>query len=159
MTTCQPKRSNSEIGWRETIALPGLGIDSLNAKIDTGARTSALHAVIIGELDHEDTRWIEFDVVSTGASRLRRCRAPIFDTRKVKNTSGVPELRYVIETNLTLGRRQWRIELFLADREQMKFDLILGRTALRNRRICIDPGRSYLAGLPRSFRAAADHSI
>tara|TARA_R110002096_G_scaffold17030_25_gene58676 strand:+ start:3351 stop:3830 length:480 start_codon:yes stop_codon:yes gene_type:complete len=148
----------TEIGWREIVGLPTLAIPALHAKVDTGARTSALNAVIIRELELDGKKWVEFDVTFTEDRHVQRCLAPIADRREIKNTSGIPELRYVIETQLTLGSRHWQIELSLADREPMKFDLILGRTALRNRRLCINPGRSFLSGPPTHVVPANDHS-
>ncbi len=148
MTKTRTGPLRTEIGWREIVGLPTLEIAALHAKIDTGARTSALNAVIIRELDHAGEKWVEFDVLFTEGRRVQHCLAPVAARREIKNTSGISELRYVIETQLTLGSRQWQIELSLADRESMKFDLILGRTALRNRRICVNPGRSFLSGPP-----------
>ncbi|SDL68791.1 ATP-dependent zinc protease family protein [Maricaulis salignorans] len=146
----KPHRASprTEIGWREIVGLPGLDIPALHAKIDTGARTSALNASIVREFERAGETWVEFDVTFTEDRHVQRCLAPIADRREIKNTSGIPELRHVIETRLTLGSRQWSIELSLADREPMKYDLILGRTALRNRRICVNPGRSFLSGPP-----------
>lgn len=138
-----------EIGWREVVGLPDLGIVELHAKIDTGARTSALHAV---DLDVEDTGgqpWVSFAIPQPGKHSAERHRARVIDHRMIKNTSGVPEHRYVVRTTLVLGRRHWQIEVSLADREQMGLDMILGRTAIRGRRILVNPGRSFLAGPPR----------
>ncbi len=142
----------TEIGWREITSLPDLGILDLHAKIDTGARTSALHAVDIEVLDHEDGPKIGFHVPLPGAARSKRCVARLVDHREIKNTSGVPEHRYVIETTLVLGHRHWHIEVSLADRENMEFDLLLGRTAIRGRRFLVNPGRSFLAGPPDDRR-------
>lgn len=158
MTKTRPGSPRTEIGWREIVGLPTLAIEALHAKVDTGARTSALNAVIIRELELEGKTWVEFDVTFTEDRHVQRCLAPIADRREIKNTSGIPELRYVIETQLMLGARHWQIELSLADREPMKFDLILGRTALRNRRLCINPGRSFLSGSPKHIVPANDHS-
>tara|TARA_R110002073_G_scaffold3635_2_gene23935 strand:+ start:30218 stop:30697 length:480 start_codon:yes stop_codon:yes gene_type:complete len=158
VTTTRHGVLKTEIGWREIVGLSTLEIPALHAKIDTGARTSALNAVIIREFEREGEMWVEFDVTFTEDRHVQRCLAPIADKREIKNTSGIPELRYVIETQLTLGSRQWQIELSLADREPMTFDLILGRTALRNRRICINPGRSFLSGLPAHPMPANDQT-
>lgn len=137
-----------EIGWREDVGLPDLEIASLRAKIDTGARTSALHAVDIRVSEEDGVAWASFHVPL--ADRRTPCwhRARIVDRRWIKNTSGVPEQRYVINTMLVLGRRRWHIEVSLADRGQMGFDLIIGRTALRRRRLLVNPGKSFLAGPP-----------
>ena len=136
------------IGWREMVGLPDLRIAALRAKIDTGARTSALHAVDLAVFERDGASWIEFHVPQPGKARSDRCSAHLIDERQIKNTSGVPEYRYVIGTTLIFGHRHWRMELSLADREKMEFELILGRTAIRRRKLLVDPGRSFLAGAP-----------
>lgn len=140
--------NDARIGWRETVALPDLGISRLRAKIDTGARTSALHAVDLVPIEREGRPWIEFNVPLTGEPRTKRYAAPIEDEREIKNTSGTPERRYVVKLVLVMGKRHWHIDVSLADREQMKFDMILGRTAIRGRKLVVDPGKSFLAGPP-----------
>lgn len=142
----------TEIGWREHVSLPDLGIATLRAKIDTGARTSALHAVDIEVFDQDGHAWVGFHVPLPGKPRWKRCTARLVDQRPIKNTGGIPEHRYVVETTLILGHRHWRIEVSLADREKMEFDLLLGRTAIRGRRMLINPGRSFLAGPPADHR-------
>ncbi len=141
-------RERQTIGWREMVGLPELGITSLRAKIDTGARTSALHAVDLVLFEKDGARWIEFRIPQPGKPKSARCAAPLVDERQIKNTSGVAETRYIIETTLVFGKRHWSIEVSLADRKKMEFDLILGRTALRRRKLLVDPGRSFLAGPP-----------
>lgn len=133
------------VGWRERISLPDLGIKAMKAKIDTGARTSALHAIDIERFERDGLNWIGFVVPLAGRERRS---APLLETRAIKNTSGVPEKRLVIETTLVIGTRHWLIETSLANRERMGFDLILGRTAIRRRSILVDPSRSFLAGDP-----------
>ena len=147
--------SKKEIGWREIVGLPDLGIASLHAKIDTGARTSALHAVDLAVIERDGAQWAEFHVPQPGTPHWKRCATPILDVREIKNTSGVPEQRYVVGTTLILGKRHWHIEVSLADREQMEFDLILGRTAIRRRRLLVNPGRSFLVGPPVQLRKKA----
>ncbi len=136
------------IGWRETVGLPELGIVRLRAKIDTGARTSALHAVDLVPIERDGIPWIEFNVPLAGEPRTKRYAAPIADEREIKNTSGKPERRYVIKLVLVMGNRHWHIDVSLADREKMKFDMILGRTAIRSRKLFVDPGKSFLLGPP-----------
>lgn len=148
------RRKTTEIGWREFIGLPDLGIPKFRAKIDTGARTSALHATNLKLVEGDGETTVQFHVPVPGTPRTTRCVCPLVDRRAIKNTSGQPEERYIIRTTLVLGKRRWPIEVSLADREKMGFDLILGRTAVRNRKILVNPGRSYLAGLPAT--AAAD---
>ncbi|PRX37607.1 Uncharacterized conserved protein [Meinhardsimonia xiamenensis] len=150
------------VGWRERVALPELGLDLLPAKIDTGARTSALHATHIVEFERDGRRWVRFHIPHASGVHARDCVAPLADRRRVKNTGGVPQERHVIETLLVLGRRRWRIEVTLADRAEMRHPLILGRTAIRRHRLLVDPGRSWLWGAPvvsrhrSSLKAAPD---
>lgn len=136
------------IGWREVIGLPDLGISAMKAKIDTGARTSALHASDIVTIERDDAHWVEFLVPLPGVAPKRRLQAQLVERRRIKNTSGVPDERHVVRTRLQLGGQSWVIEVSLADRERMEFGLILGRTAIRNRRILVNPGKSFLAGAP-----------
>jgi len=136
------------IGWRETVAMPELGIAAIVAKIDTGARTSALHTDGLTPYLQDGEPWIGFRVPLRDGRSWARCAARIADQRPIKNTSGIAETRYVIETALVLGRRRWTIEVSLADRTTMALPLILGRTAIRRRRVVVDPGRSFLAGSP-----------
>ena len=136
------------IGWRERVSLPELGIQRISAKIDSGARTSALHAVDVEAFHQDGIEWVSFTVPS-GDGTESRCSLPMADARPVKNTSGVWTSRFFIETRLILGDRSWPIEISLTDREQMGFDLILGRTAVRGHGLMIDPDRSMLAGPPK----------
>ena len=150
--TSLKRRSFQSIGWREWIGLPDLGIVGIKAKIDTGARTTALHAVEIERTAHPDgTHWLAFTVPAGNGHGTLRVEAPMVEEREVKNTSGVPDPRPVIRTTLSLGRRRWPIEVTLADRTEMGFDVILGRTAIRRRGILVDPGRSWLARPPKGF--------
>ncbi len=144
----QTKRPKTIIGWREIVGLPDLGISRLRAKIDTGARTSALHAVDLKPIERNGVPWIEFNVPLTGEPRTKRYAAPIADERAIKNTSGMPETRYVVKLVLVMANRHWPIDVSLADREKMKFDMILGRTAIRAHRIVVDAGKSFLLGPP-----------
>lgn len=138
------------IGWREWIALPDLGIARLKAKIDTGAKTSALHATNIELHETEDGTTVSFTVPGKTRKSSIRCTAPMVDLRGIKNTSGTSEDRIVIQTTLLLGHRQWHIEVSLADRANMKHGIILGRTALRNHRIAVHADKSFLTGEPGS---------
>ncbi len=138
------------IGWRELIGLPELGILQMAAKIDTGARTSALHAEDREVFARDGKRWVRFKAPYLKGVKSRFIEAPVAVEREIKNTSGVPENRLVIRTLLMLGNHRWHIDVSLADRDAMKFDLIIGRTALKGRRILVDPARSYLSDLRRS---------
>ena len=142
------KRPPEIIGWRETIALPELGIESLAAKIDTGARTSALHVVDPRVIEENGGCWVDFMIPRKGRRPVKTVRAPLVDRRDIKNTSGEPESRLIIQTLLLIGRHRWHVEVSLANRENMAFDLILGRTAIRRRGILVDPGRSFVLPPP-----------
>lgn len=124
----------------------------MRAKIDTGARTSALHALDQVRFERDGAAWVRFRVPMPGSRKRARAEARIVDEREIKNTSGRPEMRIVIETVLVIGRHRWHIEASLANREKMEFDMILGRTAIRRRGVLIDAGRSYLAGPPVAAR-------
>lgn len=152
-TTFEPENAKFQfgkdiIGWRERIALPELGIHEMKAKIDTGARTSALHALYLKAEFHNDEKWISFHVPHLGEHRDVRHRARVFDERPIKNTSGVPQVRYIVRTPLIIGDRMWQIELSLTDRDKMKHDLILGRTALKRHSLLVASNKSFLAGPP-----------
>jgi hypothetical protein len=132
------------IGWREWVALPDLGIDQIKAKIDTGARTSALHAYQIKRFRRKGQRFVRFYVHPI--QRRRRpevlCEAPLIDERVVVSSNGKPEHRYVVQTLLKIGDIVWPIEITLTNRDVMSFRMLLGRQALRHGLI-VDPGSSY----------------
>ena len=153
------KRPKLEVGWREFVALPDLGIPSLRAKVDTGARTSALHAVALEVYEKDGAPWVSFQVPLPGKPRRKRCAAPLLDERWIKNTGGEAEQRYIVRTTLVLGKRHWHIEVSLANREKMEFDLILGRTAIRRHRLLVDPGKSYLNGPPAALKKAGQTKV
>jgi hypothetical protein len=136
------------VGWREIVGLPDLGIGRAQAKIDTGARTSALHATRIRQFDRNGETWVRFHVPHADLTAAVDCEARLVDQREIKNTSGIPEERLVIETKLVIGGRRWTIEVSLADRGNMTMPIILGRTAIRRRRILVDAGRSFVATAP-----------
>ncbi|MCK8483988.1 RimK/LysX family protein [Aliiroseovarius sp. S2029] len=148
MTKPPPSRPPQIIGWREHIALPDFGILDLPAKVDTGARTTALHAVDQTLFERDGATWVEFMVPLKNRRTTRRLSAPVLEERDIKNTGGVPERRLVVRTTLVIGKRHWLIDVSLANREKMEFDVILGRSAIRRHRLLVDPRRSYLAGAP-----------
>lgn len=134
------------VGWREWVELPDLGGARVKAKVDTGARTSAIHAWNIEAYDRHGAPWIRFEVHPLqGADQPSLfCDAPVHDERMVRNSSGQAERRFVILTTLSLGGESWPIELSLARRDEMGFRMLIGRTAL-HRRAVVDPSRSFLS--------------
>jgi hypothetical protein len=144
MSSRQPV-SRPVIGWREWVELPSLGVTAIKAKMDTGARSSALHAVDIEQFEENGVRMVAFSVhprQKTTSTELR-CVLPLLDERPVRNSGGTTTLRPVIRTLLTFGDDSWPIDLSLIARDLMGFRLLLGREAIR-RRYIIDPARSYL---------------
>lgn len=143
-------REREVIGWRELIGLPELGIPKLAAKIDTGAKTSALHAVDQEVFERDGQQWVRFKTPMNKMHPEQLVEAPIKTQREIKNTSGIPERRIIIRTLLLLGKHRWHVDVSLADREAMIFDFIIGRRALKGRRILVNPARSFLSDLRQS---------
>ncbi len=140
----------TQIGWREWVALPDLGVSAIKAKVDTGARSSALHAYRL----HVDTgengvQYASFEIhpLQRSSTPSLPVRVPIAEWRRVRSSDGRQQLRPVISTRVTIAGRTVRTEITLARRDEMGFRMLLGRTTLR-RRFLIDPGRSFLGGKP-----------
>ena len=133
------------IGWRENIALPQLNISQIKAKIDTGARSSALHAFNIRELQRDGKAIVRFQVhpLQRDSKTTVTAEAELLEYRKIRNSGGIAQLRPVIKTQVTLGEQTWAIELSLTDRDVMGFRMLLGRQAVRGH-FLVDPGRSFL---------------
>jgi hypothetical protein len=157
-------KDRPSIGWREWVGLPDLGIGAIKAKVDTGARTSALHAYKIEPFRRAGALWIRFELHPMQRSEAMKvaCEARAVDERTVRNSGGGAEHRYIIRTLLKLGDRSWPIELALANRDQMGFRMLLGRTALEDR-VLVEPGLSYLLGTrparPRARRKLASLKV
>ena len=147
------------VGWREWVSLPALGIDAIKAKLDTGARTSALHAWNQEVYERDDRPWIRFCAYpfQRDDATVVRCAAPLADHRWVRNSGGARERRYVIATMLAVGGATWSIELTLTNRDEMGFRMLIGREAMRGRLI-IDPKQSYRAGRRAAVVASRGHT-
>lgn len=132
------------VGWRETVVLPDLGLPAFKAKLDTGARTTAIHAnhISVETIDGQD--WVTFHPCHMGLPDAQLCRMPLHAKRAIKNTSGVPQERLIIRTRLHLADRKFLVDLSLADRGDMTYPMIIGRTAIRGHRLLVDSGRSFL---------------
>lgn len=132
------------IGWREWVALPDLGI-VVKAKVDTGARTSAIHATDIRRRRGGDEVTFTVHPHQRDDDDPVTVTLPLLDVREVRPSSGEPQERYVVKTWAKLHRRRWQIELTLASRDEMGFRMLLGRTAVRGR-FLVDPAASYVGG-------------
>jgi hypothetical protein len=132
------------LGWREWLSLPDLGIDTIKAKVDTGARSSSLHAFDIQTFDRNGQDWVEFKIhpAQHNQETILQCQAPVKDFRQVTDSGGHKSMRYVIETTIQLGQDSFPIEVTLADRSNMLFRMLVGRTAMKGRYL-VDSSRSY----------------
>lgn len=135
------------IGWREWVSLPELGINLIKTKIDTGAKTSVIHAFEIESFHEHGKDQVRFSIHPKQGSTHKsvRCVAELVDLRWVSDSSGHREHRYVIKTLLKAGDYAWPVEMTLSRRDNMRYRMLLGRTALRDRFI-IDLSHSYLLG-------------
>ena len=135
------------LGWREWAALPDLGLPAIKVKVDTGARTSALHAFYTEKYELDSVDMVKFMIhpIQRNYDFGVECHAPLIDFRQVSDSGGHREMRYVIETSIVIADKHWPIEITLTNRDNMRFRMLLGRRAMEARAV-IEPGASYLNG-------------
>ena len=135
------------IGSEEWCSFPSLGIPAIKARVDSGAKTSSMHAFDIRTLKREGQSWVSFEVHPLQQNRKTtvRCEAPISDRRVVKSSSGDTEKRYVIKVPLKMGESLFEIEVTLTNRDSMGYRMLLGREAMQHRML-VDPSASFLLG-------------
>lgn len=137
------------VGSEEWCAFPQLGIPTVKARVDSGAKTSALHAINISPFQKEGENWVKFDInpIQNNTKTIIHCEAPLVDKRVVKSSSGFREQRYVIRAEIQVGGTNWNVELTLTNRDSMGFRMLLGREAMSGR-LLVDPEQKYLLGQP-----------
>ena len=140
------KKELKVIGWREWAKLPDLGVDKIKVKVDSGARTSSLHAYDISTYKRGDSEFVKFIIHPSQKSNVKTiiARAKIHEYRKIKSSNGAIEKRPVIITPISFMGEQWDIEVTLTNRDEMGFRMLLGRESIRNR-FLIDTGKSFLS--------------
>jgi len=135
------------LGWREWVKLPDLGIDCVKAKVDTGARTSALHAFYTERFERDGRPWVRFGVHprQQDDDTIIHCEALIIEERIVTDSGGHRESRPVIQTSLVIGQEVRNVEMTLTDRDSMLFRMLVGRTSISDG-ILVSPGQSFKLG-------------
>ncbi|MCA9125887.1 MAG: ATP-dependent zinc protease [Planctomycetales bacterium] len=138
-------RELSVVGWREYVALPMLGVKRIKAKIDTGARSSSLHAFDVEVFKRDGLDFVRFVILPTQRSdkRIVHAEAKLLEFRQIRSSSGETSDRPVIQTHLEFMGESWPIDLTLANRDSMGFRMLVGREAIRGHKL-VDPGASYL---------------
>lgn len=133
------------VGWEEWLALPELGLPAVKAKVDTGAKTSSIHAFMIEPYTRAGKNFVRFGVhpVPEQKDITVFCSAALVDQREITSSNGETELRYIIETKVCIGGIEWPIEMSLTNRENMQYRMLFGRTALREN-VIVDPNQSFV---------------
>lgn len=141
------------IGWREWVKIPELGVDRIKAKVDSGARSSSIHAVNLKTFDRDGEQWVRFTIHPMQRTKKNPVdvEARVYEFRSVRSSNGVAKLRPVILTKIELLGKVWEVELTLASRANMGFRMLLGREAFR-KHFLVDGGKSYYGGKPGKFK-------
>ncbi len=149
MAEKRTKHPKLVIGWREWLSLPDFDVPGIKAKIDTGAATSAIHAFAIMPFERDGERYVRFNLhpLQGRDDVTVPCEAKLVDRRKVKNSGGKTQTRYVIVTTVAIAGQRWEIELTLTNRDQMQFRMLLGRSAMKGH-LVVDPQLSHQTGKP-----------
>jgi len=137
------------VGSEEWCSFPELGIPTIKARVDSGAKTSALHAINIAPFEKDGENWVKFDInpIQNNSKTVIHCQAQLVDKRVVKSSSGYREQRYVIRSQIQVGEISWEAEFTLTNRDSMGFRMLLGREAMSGR-LLVDPEQKYLLGQP-----------
>ncbi|GAA4365298.1 ATP-dependent zinc protease [Kangiella marina] len=132
------------VGWKEEAKLSELKIDPIKVKVDTGAKTSSLHAFDIHSFEKNGVSFVEFKTCpdKRHPKKVIECHCEVIDYRKITSSNGQTQLRYVIRTPITIGDKTWDIDITLADRKKMRYKMLLGREAMKN--LLVSPHKSYL---------------
>jgi hypothetical protein len=135
------------VGWREWVLLPKLGLPVIKAKIDTGAKTSCLHAFSVEPFEKDGKEWVRFGIHPHQKDTKTEiyCEAEAIDKRFISDSGGHKEERYIIRTDIELANQHWPVDISLTNRDSMLFRMLIGRTAMKNK-IIVDPAKSFLLG-------------
>lgn len=136
--------SKMTVGWKEEAKLTGLNIDPIKVKVDTGAKTSSLHAFDIKSFDKDGITYVSFKTHPNKKhpKQVVACEEAVTDYRKITSSNGHTQLRYVIRTPITIGDKTWDIDITLADRKKMRYKMLLGREAMKH--LVVSPHKSYI---------------
>lgn len=139
--------SKTIVGCEEWCGFPDLGIPAIKARVDSGAKTSSIHAFNIHRFRRDGESWVSFEIhpIQNNRSTVIRCEKRVVDKRSIKSSTGVAETRYVVASTLKMGDHLWDIELTLANRDSMGYRMLLGREAMSGRML-VDPSLSFCLG-------------
>ncbi len=149
------------LGWREWIGFPQLGLPAIKAKVDTGAKTTCLHAFEVESFMQNGEEWLNFKVhpFQDNSDTVASCTAPVFDKRNVTDSGGHTEERFVIKSPIIVGKWQQPVEITLTARDNMKFRVLLGRNAINAGNFYVNPSKSWLQKKPAKNQLYIDRDI